>query len=245
MILPISYFTFFSIGFITILLIEIVRLNIKIIGGTKNKSSNNLTPTPSPISNYHPLLHTTSPIESQLINYTNALNAIYTHVNFTPEWIVYPILNKINHFWTINNGIVYLSSSQSNLTLFLQSGKIQGDLTFGPIYTQVFYKQHVYTGKDFTLIFYNSEMYNMKYFLIVSNKNQIPLENPRATEFPTLQFIEVNDIASKARAQVVKSSPLAKNAAGTLRSYSDLNEFRAAAQTHAATFFAQFRSVDE
>lgn len=99
-------------------------------------------------------------------NYEQALQAIYDHVGFTEDWVVCPILDNTQYFWTIDGDLVDYASSIQELE------NEEGECYGGSIYRQHFYKKHVYGGKDFTLVFLDTQTDGMKYFALFDNSKK-------------------------------------------------------------------------
>lgn len=99
-------------------------------------------------------------------NYNNALQAIYNHVGFVEDWVIYPIYDNTEMFWSITDSEVLYAKT----TDYLES---EDKYYSAEIYEQSFYKKHVYEGKDLTLIFMNPNVDGMKYFGIFDNKKKI------------------------------------------------------------------------
>ena len=94
-------------------------------------------------------------------NYQNALQAIYDHVGFVEDWVVYPIDDQTDSFWEINGESVQLGPSINEIEMYQDE-----------IYTQRFYNKHVYEGLEFTMIFCDPHVDGMKWFRIFDNKKR-------------------------------------------------------------------------
>ena len=110
----------------------------------------------------------------KLINdYEKALQAIYDHVGFKEDWVIYPIADCTSYVWEI------LGSNSASLSIHYANSlpqlkdKGKGDYYDAEIYTQRFYDKWVYEDKDFTLVFTNPGTDGMKYFALFDNKKQI------------------------------------------------------------------------
>jgi hypothetical protein len=99
-------------------------------------------------------------------DYANALDAIYAHVGFVEDWVVYPIDDQTKMFWSIMDNEVVRYAETPEL---LDS---DGEYYESDIYTQRFYKEHVYRGEDYTMIFTDSNTDGMKYFSIFDNQKE-------------------------------------------------------------------------
>jgi hypothetical protein len=102
-----------------------------------------------------------------LENYQKALQAIYDHVGFKEDWVVCPIDNATDYYWGIDGETVEYAESPEDF----HSG--EGKYYVDDIYTQRFYKKHIYEGKDFTMIFCDPHTDGMKWFRIFNNSKRI------------------------------------------------------------------------
>ena len=94
-------------------------------------------------------------------DYGKALQAIYDHVGFVEDWVVYPICDSTDMYWRIDVGsIVEFGESEDNL------------IYENDIYTQRFYKKWVYRGKDYTLIIVDTHTDGNKFFQIFDNSKE-------------------------------------------------------------------------
>ena len=100
-------------------------------------------------------------------NYLKAKQELYDHVGFVKNWIVCPIEDETDMFWQIiNNESVRFAETEEKFNS-------DGDYYEDEIYTQRFYKKHVYRGEEYTMIFCNPGVDGMKWFRIFSNDKEI------------------------------------------------------------------------
>ena len=103
----------------------------------------------------------------QLIeDYIKAKQAIYDHVEFVEDWVVCPIDDFTKYYWYINEKEVIYGNKNDVINL---TGNHYSD----EIYTQRFYKKHIYEGQDFTMIFCDPHVDNVKWFKIFDNSKRI------------------------------------------------------------------------
>lgn len=102
---------------------------------------------------------------SLMSKYNDSLELLYKHVGFIPDWVVYPIDDCTDMFWSTDEKAVKFSETMEK---FNSGGEYYED----PIYTQRFYKKHIYRGKDYTMIFCDSRVDGMRYFRIFDNKKE-------------------------------------------------------------------------
>ena len=102
-----------------------------------------------------------------LENYKSALQAIYDHVGFVEDWVIYPIDDATDYYWKTDGETVNYAESIGDL----ESGT--GSCYEDEIYTQRFYKKHIFEGANYTMIFCNPHVDGMKYFRIFDNSKKV------------------------------------------------------------------------
>lgn len=100
-------------------------------------------------------------------NYELAKQALYDHVGFVEDWVVYAIDDKTSMFWQIVGNEVKYSESKDNLQ------NEEGDYYADEIYKQRFYSNHVYEGTEVTLIFCDPHTDGCKWFRVFDNSKRI------------------------------------------------------------------------
>ena len=110
---------------------------------------------------------------SLMENYNSALQAIYDHVGFVEDWVVYPINDATKFYWKIEGNIVYFADSPEELKS--EKGNFYSD----EIYPQRFYKEHIYKGQSYTMIFCDPQTDGMKWFRIFDNSKEINYDRTR------------------------------------------------------------------
>lgn len=103
---------------------------------------------------------------SLIENYNKAKQEIYDHVGFEEDWVVYPIDDSTEFYWTVDENSVKYANLE--VGLLSESEYFQDD-----IYTQRFYDKWVYRGEDITMIFCDPGVDGMKYFRIFDNLKEI------------------------------------------------------------------------
>lgn len=98
--------------------------------------------------------------------YEDALQAIYDHVGFVENWVVYPIDDQTDKFWDTDGDSVWYADSEDEL--FNENGNFYTD----DVYTQRFYSRHVYEGEELTMIFCDPHVDGMRWFRIFLNDNR-------------------------------------------------------------------------
>ena len=100
-------------------------------------------------------------------NYTKALDALYEHVGFKEDWVVYPIDECLDSYWYTNeNNYVRYANTLEKLDS-------DGDYYEDEIYTQRFYSKWIYEGADYTMIFCNPGVDGMKWFRVFDNTKRL------------------------------------------------------------------------
>lgn len=104
-------------------------------------------------------------------DYKKTLQAIYNHVGFVEDWVVYPIDDNTEMYWTTDDK-TFVRFALVKETLLLSNIE-KGKYFESEIYTQRFYTKWVYEGKDFTMIFCDTHTDGMKYFSLFDNSKRI------------------------------------------------------------------------
>lgn len=100
-------------------------------------------------------------------DYKKALAAIYKHVGFVEDWVVYPIADNTDYYWDCDGTTIYFAETEEEFN------SEDGEYYESQVYTQRFYKKHIYEGKDFTMIFEDTQTDGMKYFGLFDNTKRI------------------------------------------------------------------------
>jgi hypothetical protein len=101
-----------------------------------------------------------------LEEYNNALEALYKHVDFTPDWVVYPIDDRTTMYWQI------LNKDTVKFAETIEAFNSDGDYYSDEIYCQRFYDQWVYRGEELTMIFVDTHTDGNKFFAIFANDKE-------------------------------------------------------------------------
>jgi len=99
-------------------------------------------------------------------NYNKALQAIYEHVGFVEDWVVYPIDDCTESFWCVDGNSVKYADTEEKFNS-------DGYYYLDDIYTQRFYSKWVYEGEKYTMIFCNPGVDGMKWFRIFDNAKRL------------------------------------------------------------------------
>lgn len=99
--------------------------------------------------------------------YKTAIEELYKHVGFTPDYVVCPIDDCTDMFWETDNNIVGYAETKKDLKS--KDGYYYED----DIYTQRFYDKWIYEGKEYTMIFCDPHVDGMKWFRIFDNKKKV------------------------------------------------------------------------
>jgi len=100
-------------------------------------------------------------------SYQKALDAIYEHVGFKEDWVIYPLDDCTQSYWILGEDFVRYADTFE----ILESDN--DEYYQDDIYKQRFYEKHVYEGTDFTMIFCDPHVDGMKWFRIFDNTKRI------------------------------------------------------------------------
>lgn len=104
----------------------------------------------------------------QLItNYEASKKAIYDHVGFTEDWVVYPLDDCTEMYWDTDGETLRYAKSQDEF-----EGKT-GNYYEDEVYKQRFYGKWVYEGESLTMVFSDPGVDGMKWFRIFDNAKRI------------------------------------------------------------------------
>lgn len=101
-------------------------------------------------------------------NYNNALQTLYDHVGFEEDWVVCPIDDSTECFWTIDENQDFVRFADT-MEVLASDGEYYED----EVYKQRFYKKHVYRGEKLTMVFCDTHTDGMKYFRFFDNSKEI------------------------------------------------------------------------
>lgn len=96
-------------------------------------------------------------------NYNKALQELYNHVDFEEDWVVCPIDDCTDKYWTYNEDSVFYADTEEELR------NEEGNYYQDDIYKQRFYKKWVYEGERLTMIFCNPHVDGVQWFRIFDN----------------------------------------------------------------------------
>ena len=98
--------------------------------------------------------------------FNSAKQEIYDHVGFIEDWVIYPIDDRTCMYYQILNGEVKYAET-------LEKFNSDGNYYIDEIYTQRFYKKHIYRGDELTLIFVDTHTDGNKFFAIYNNLKEL------------------------------------------------------------------------
>lgn len=102
-----------------------------------------------------------------LDNYAKSLQDIYDHVGLKEDWVVCPIDDQTDKFWNVDGDTVKYANTKEEFE------EEDGNYYEDEIYTQRFYKKHVYEGELITLVFCDPQVDGMKWWRIFDNSKRI------------------------------------------------------------------------
>lgn len=100
-------------------------------------------------------------------DYNKAKQAIYDHVEFVEDWVVCPMDDRTDMYWSIDGDTVKYAKTKEEL--LAEDDNYYED----EIYTQRFYKKHIYVGVELTMVFCDTHTDGMKYFAVFSNDKEV------------------------------------------------------------------------
>lgn len=98
--------------------------------------------------------------------FNTALLELYNHVGFTPDFVVYPIDDCTECYW----------SEDGNYVRYVEKLEDYNNHEYGwkdQIYTHRFYDKWVYRGKDLTMIFCDPKVDFAKWFRVFDNSKEV------------------------------------------------------------------------
>lgn len=101
-----------------------------------------------------------------LENYNTALQALYDHVGFVDDWVVYPIDDCTDYYWATDGDQVKYARTVDEF-------ESNGDFYYDDVYRQRFYTKHIYEGSELAMIFCDPHVDGMKYFRIFDNNKKL------------------------------------------------------------------------
>lgn len=109
---------------------------------------------------------------SVMTDYIKARDALYKHVGFQEDWVIYPIEDNTEMYWDYekNNSVRYAETEEK-----LRDKDDKQEYYEDEIYTQRFYTKWVYKGKEFTMIFCNPGVDGMKWFRVFDNSKRVKI----------------------------------------------------------------------
>ena len=104
-------------------------------------------------------------------DYDKALQALYDHVGFVEDWVVYAVDDNTEIFWQVQGDSVDNQEVKSAETM--EKFNSDGDYYQHEIYTQRFYPKWVYRGEELTMIIVATGVDGNKFFAFYSNDKEV------------------------------------------------------------------------
>ena len=101
-----------------------------------------------------------------LTDYLSAKHSLLEHVGLIPDWVEYPIDDASQDFWYVDDNTVHSADSEQELI------DKDGQYYTSSIYTQRFYKKHVFRGDKYTLIFCDPHVDGCKWWRVFDNAKE-------------------------------------------------------------------------
>jgi hypothetical protein len=99
-------------------------------------------------------------------DFQNAKQALYDHVGFKEDWVVYYIEDRTNMYWSVNKEEVKFAKTMEDFNS-------DDDYYQNSIYTQRFYNKWIYRGKDLTMIFVDTHTDGNRFFAFYDNEKEV------------------------------------------------------------------------
>ena len=98
--------------------------------------------------------------------YEAAREALYNHVGFVEDWVVYAIDDRTDM-------VRHEDGREVKYAENIEKFNSDGDYYVDEIYTQRFYKKWVYRGDKLTMIFVDTHTDGNRFFAIYSNSKEV------------------------------------------------------------------------
>lgn len=103
----------------------------------------------------------------KLINdYKDALKNIYEHVGFVQDWVVFPIDDCTDKYWSVNDENCIYADSKEQF-------ESEGDYYQDEICKQRFYDKWVYEGEQITMVICNPLVDGVRWFRVFDNSKRM------------------------------------------------------------------------
>lgn len=106
-------------------------------------------------------------MENLMTTFNDAVQKLYEHVGFKEDWVVCPIDDKTDMFWSTDGDTVKYAPDKAAF-----NG--EGDYYEDDVYKQRFYKQWIYKGSRLTMIFCDPHVNGVKWFRVFDNSKLLP-----------------------------------------------------------------------
>ena len=106
-------------------------------------------------------------MKNLLKKYKYALNEIYKHVGFNEGYVIYPIDDQTDKFWSTDGEMVYYADSKEEY--LSESGNYYEDF----VHMDHSYYTSIYEGDSFVMIFCNSQVDRMLWFKIFDKSKKM------------------------------------------------------------------------
>lgn len=93
---------------------------------------------------------------------------VYNYFNFTEDWVILPLMDYREYYWTINDKTVIFGDKDDVV-------ERNGNHCEEEIYTQRFYDKWVYESEKYTMIFVDTHCDGNKWFSVFDNSKNIQL----------------------------------------------------------------------
>jgi len=103
-------------------------------------------------------------------NYNNAIKALYDHVGFDKDWDDFPLDNRTNMFWKVDesNNCIYYAENMEEM-------HPDGDYYKDRLYRNKTCKKYEYKGKNMTMILVDTDFHGYKFSAFYDNDKEVKI----------------------------------------------------------------------
>jgi hypothetical protein len=102
-------------------------------------------------------------------DFEKAKAALYEHVGFVEDWVVYAIEDCTDMYWQITTDDRVRMSEEKEILL----GEDCGECYIWEIYPQRFYQKHIFRGEKLTMILVDTRVDGNKFFAFFDNQKEL------------------------------------------------------------------------
>jgi len=107
-------------------------------------------------------------------DFNKAKQAIYDHVGFVEDYIVYSIEDRTEMYWQLVDDCLF--GDGIKFAEIMEKLNSKDYYYVNEIYEQRLYDKHIYRGKQYTMIFVDTHVDGNKFFAIYDNDKEVKNE---------------------------------------------------------------------